>query len=105
MTKPNMSDFKGVLLEKSLEKNLENIRRITGRSSDLLENPIEINGVKCNLICYEGMISTSTITELILHPLMDIDIGQDNAPEALLSHIKNHMLMTIDRGFSEEFQP
>lgn len=103
MTKPDMLDFKGVPLEKSLEKNLENIRRITGKSSDLLENPIIINGVKCNLICYEGMISTSTITELILHPLMDIDIGQDHAPEALLSHVKNHMLMTIDRGFSEDY--
>lgn len=103
MTKPNMLDFKDVPLGKSLEKNLENIRRITGKSSDLLENPITINGVKCNLICYEGMISTSTITELILHPLMDIDIGQNNAPEALLSHVKNHMLMTIDRGFSEDY--
>lgn len=103
MTKPNMQDFKGVPLEKSLEKNLENIRRITGKSSDLLENPIIINGVKCNLICYEGMISTSTITELILHPLMNIDIGQNNAPEALLNHVKNHMLMTIDRGFSEDY--
>lgn len=103
MTKPNMLDFKGVPLEKSLEKNLENIRRITGKSSDLLENPIIINGVKCNLICYEGMISTSTITELILHPLMDIDIGQDHAPEVLLNHVKNHMLMTIDRGFSEDY--
>lgn len=103
MTKPNMSDFKGVPLEKSLEKNLENIRRITGKSSDLLENPIIINGVKCCLICYEGMISTSTITELILHPLMDIDIGQDHAPEALLDHVKNRMLMTIDRGFSEDY--
>ena len=58
MTKPSMQDFKGGPLEKSLEKNLENIRRITGKSSDLLENPIIINGVKCNLICYEGMIST-----------------------------------------------
>ena len=103
MTKPDMLDFKGVPLEKSLEKNLENIRRITGKSSDLLENPIIINGVKCNLICYEGMISTSTITELILHPLMDIDIGQDHAPEVLLNHVKNHMLMTIDRGFSEDY--
>ncbi|MCI7349853.1 MAG: spore germination protein [Ruminococcus sp.] len=103
MTKPDMLDFKGVPLEKSLEKNLENIRRITGKSSDLLENPIIINGVKCNLICYEGMISTSTITELILHPLMNIDIGQDHAPETLLSHVKNHMLMTIDRGFSEDY--
>ena len=73
-----MNNFKNVRLKKSLSENLENIRRITGKTSDLLENPITVNGVNFNLICFEGMIATSTITELVLHPIMDIENRTDS---------------------------
>ena len=99
-----MYNFKNVRLKKSLSENLENIRQITGKTSDLLENPITVNGVNFNLICFEGMISTSTITELVLHPIMDIESRTDSSdPNELMDFVKNRMLMTIDRGFSEDY--
>jgi spore germination protein KA len=41
------------------------------------------------------MLSTSTITELILHPLTEISPMPDSS--ALFSHIRHHMLLSIDR--------
>ena len=63
-----------------------------------------MNGVNFNLICFEGMIATSTITELVLHPIMDIENRTDSTdPNELMDFVKNRMLMTIDRGFSEDY--
>lgn len=79
-----------------LSDNLAMIRDISGGTSDLLINEIEICGVRTALICCEGMHSTSTITELVLHPLMGISLPNPS-PAALLNHIENRMLLSTDR--------
>lgn len=103
MTSPNPYNFKNTPLSKSIDENIANIRRIMNDSSDLLLNPFEISGVKCNLICLEGMVSTNTISKLILNPLMAVSITGDVTSEILFDHIKDHMLLTVDRSFDDKY--
>lgn len=102
MTVPNMYEFKNISVVKSLDENVRNIERILGKSSDLLTNPFFIGTVPCCLICFEGMVSTGTITNLILRPLTNIS-GQVFAPQALFEHVRDKMLLTVDRGMPTEY--
>lgn len=103
MNIPNVFDFKEVPLTASLNENVENIRRILGGSSDLLLNPFYIGNVACNLVCLEGMVSTDTITNLILRPLTSLSFEENVSPDHLFGHIRDRMLMTIDRAIPEKY--
>lgn len=83
-------------LRPSLEANLSRIKEIGGGTSDLLINPVRISGIPCVLLCCEGMLSTSTITELVLHPLMKLQLPDATGPR-LLEHINDEMLLSVDR--------
>ena len=102
MTVPNMYEFENISIVKSLDENVRNIERILGKSSDLLTNPFFIGTVPCCLICFEGMVSTGTITNLILRPLTGI-AGENFAPKALFEHVRDKMLLTVDRGMPTEY--
>ena len=55
-----------------LSVNLSKIRTIAEGSSDLLVNEFVLSGLPAALLCCEGMLSTSTMTELILKPITAI---------------------------------
>lgn len=80
----------------SLSENLQKIKEISGGSSDLLINEFVTGNVNCVLLCCEGMLSTSTITELILHPITKINL-RESSGQALFNHIQNNMLLSVDR--------
>ena len=83
-------------LRPSLEANLSRIKEIGGGTSDLLINPVRVSGIPCVLLCCEGMLSTATITELVLHPLMKLQLPDATGPR-LLEHINDEMLLSVDR--------
>ncbi len=103
MEKPDSFSFKDIKLVKSIDENIENIRRIVNNSSDLLVNPFLISGVKCCLLCFEGMVSTSTITNLILRPLTAVSLPEDVTAEQIFGHIRDRMLIAIDRAVSTDY--
>lgn len=103
MGKPNSNNFENVSISESIDENIENIKNIMKSCSDLLLNPFIISGVKCNLVCLEGMVSTSTITNLILNPLTEIDLPPDLNGAEVYDHIDKYMLLTIDRGIVTEY--
>ncbi|MGN0609511.1 MAG: spore germination protein [Oscillospiraceae bacterium] len=103
MVSPNPHNFKNIRLSKSIDENTKNIKRILSESSDLLLNPFIVSGVKCNLVCFEGMVSTSTITNLILNPLTDLSLPPDITSEGIFEHIRDHMLLTVDRALTTEY--
>jgi spore germination protein KA len=84
-----------------LDGNIAEIKRICGESSDLLVNEFVTGGIRCALLCCEGMLSTSTITELILSPVTNIPPKQ-NAQE-LFRHISENMLLSVDRTEAENY--
>ena len=96
------TNYKNLTLLSSLDESIAAIKKICGETSDLLVNEVEISGISCALIVFEGMISTSTITQLILHPLMYLDIGEASS-EKLFTHIRDKMLLTVDRNLPEEY--
>lgn len=88
-------------LNPELKANIEEIKRISGGSSDLLVNEFVTGGIKCALLCCEGMLSTSTITELILRPITQIPAMEDS--HRLFAHIQNNMLLSVDRTDAKNY--
>ncbi len=100
---PDMYNYENVPVTSSLDENINNIRNILGESSDLLSNPFFINGIPCDLLCCEGLVSTQTITDLILVPMTGLNGTNIRSPQELFTHVKDNMLMTIDRGLPTEY--
>lgn len=103
MSVPNSRNFKKIHIASSEKENIKNIRSIMNNSSDLLINPFEISGIRCDLVCLEGMVSTSTITNLILNPLTELKLPEKLTSKELFEHIYDHMLLTIDRTMSSDY--
>lgn len=103
MKKPDSSYFKDVPLSADIDENIRNIERIMKNCSDLLLNPFLISDVKCNLVCLEGMVSTSTITNLILYPLTELQLPENVSGAEVYEHIDKRMLLTTDRGIVTEY--
>ncbi|MDE5992626.1 MAG: hypothetical protein K2G87_06210, partial [Oscillospiraceae bacterium] len=95
MNPSNLFDYKETPLSPALAENVANIETILGKSSDLLLNPFFIGNIPCNLVCFEGMISTQTITNLILAPLTNIDPQKYPSADLLFKHVHDDMLLTI----------
>jgi spore germination protein KA len=78
-----------------LADNISTIKRLSGGSSDVLINEFTTGGVKCALLCCEGMISSQTAAEMVLSPITAIPPQKDAS--ALFGHIKTNMLLSTDR--------
>ena len=67
------NNYKELSIIPDLKLNIKKIKEISGGSSDVLINEFVTGNIHCALICCEGMLSTSTITELFLKPITKID--------------------------------
>lgn len=85
---------KGGLLS-SLDGSIERIHSISGDSSDVLINRFVTGGIHCALLCCDGMVSTSVITELIFEPITDIP--EQKSPQQLFHYISEELLLSTDR--------
>ena len=79
----------------SLSANLSRIREISGGSSDILINEFVTGGISCALVCCEGMVSASVITELIFEPITSISEKKD--AQELFHYINEELLLSTDR--------
>ena len=92
-----MNDYAKERILPKLSQNLQRIREIAHNSSDLLVNEFILSGLPAALLCCEGMLSTSTITELILRPIVEIQLEHPTA-EQIFQHIQKHQLFSTDRA-------
>ena len=60
----------GKRLSLSLERNLSEIKRIFGGSSDLNVLRARIGRADCAVLTLEGMVSSSAVSDMLLEPLM-----------------------------------
>lgn len=88
----------------SINYNIERIKDIAGGTSDLLFNDFEICGIKANLLCCEGMYSSNTISDLVLSPLMNINLPKDTSAEKIREHITKNILLSTDRNKTNSFE-
>lgn len=105
-THNNPEKERGSFMEKlqiipDLKQNIAKIKELSGGSSDILINEFTTGSVNCALICCEGMVSTSVITELILEPITDIPPQKDT--RELFRHIQKFMLLSTDRTTAEDY--
>ncbi|MBQ8176743.1 MAG: spore germination protein, partial [Oscillospiraceae bacterium] len=103
MNMPDAYAFKEVNIEKSLRQNISNIKNILGGSSDLLINEFIIDNTPCCLVCFEGMISIQFITNLILRPLTNLHVAEKSTPHDIFLHVRDRMLLAIDRGLCTQY--
>ncbi len=85
----------------SLERDLSIIRNISSGSSDILINCFVTGDISCALICCEGMVSTSVMTNLVLEPITSISAQE--SPQALSDYINTHLLLSTDRPTVTDF--
>ncbi|MBQ8827022.1 MAG: spore germination protein [Oscillospiraceae bacterium] len=97
MSVPDSGNYKNLPLAAGLDENILNIKRITGSTSDLLVNEFRAAGIRCALLCLEGMVSTGVISKLILNPLTAMRPPDGIDPDGLHDFINRRMLLGIDR--------
>ncbi len=88
-------------LETSLSRSIAEIKRISGNSSDVMINTFVTGGIHCALICCEGMVSASVITELIFEPVTDIPPKKDS--HELFHFISENLLLSTDRPTVQDY--
>lgn len=84
-----------------IKKNISFIKEITDGSSDILVNEFVTGGIKCALLCCEGMMSSQTTADMVLEPITGIE-NQDS-PKALFSYIQTYLLLSTDRAAAENY--
>ena len=83
------------MLYSELKRNISEIKRISGGSSDVLVNEFITGGIHCALLNCDGMVSASTITELIFEPITSITRKKD--AHELFHYISKELLLSTDR--------
>lgn len=94
-------DNKKLRIISELKENIEMIKKISGYSSDVLINEFTTGGIKCALLCCEGMISSQMVTEMVLSPITDIP--QQNNSAKLFSYIQINKLFSLDRSEANDY--
>lgn len=79
----------------ALDRSIDEIKRISGGSADVLINRFVTGGVHCAVLCCDGMVSFGDITELIFAPLTKI--SAKNSAEELFHYISEELLLSTDR--------
>ena len=83
------------MLYSELKRNIAEIKRISGGSSDVLINEFVTGGIHCALLNCDGMVSASTITELVFEPITSIPQKKD--AHELFHYIDEELLLSTDR--------
>ncbi len=92
---PDTDNFQSFSLVCSLDENLGNIKRILGNTADLLISPITVSGIRSAIVCFEGMVSGLNASQIVIKPLMRINIP-DCTGDRLYSHIRDNMNLSVD---------
>ena len=80
----------------SVEKALEEIREICGKTADLNIMSVEICAVKCAVITVEGLVSNETVGEMVLQPLMYLKYCSQ--PNEIFTFLNEKSLLSTSRA-------
>lgn len=95
---PNYKNYKDIKISNKLDKVLLDLRTIMNNTMELNIMEINIGGADCALVTIEGMVSTSSMSELVFQPLMSIQIPVDENPNiAVYKFVTNQSLLTAER--------
>ncbi|MGN1133576.1 MAG: spore germination protein [Oscillospiraceae bacterium] len=78
---PNYKNYKNIKIANNLEQILLDCQTIMNNTMELNIMDITICGAKCAVLSIEGMVSTSSMAELIFRPIMELEIEDNKKPE------------------------
>lgn len=96
-----MQDNNKIRIISELKENISMIKQISGGSSDVLISEFTTGGIKCALLCCEGMMSSQTAAEMVLSPITDIPQQANSA--GLFSYIMKYRLLSTDRPEAQDY--
>ncbi|HAN44375.1 MAG TPA: spore germination protein [Ruminococcaceae bacterium] len=83
-------------LSDSLLDNLVKIRELCDNSADLLIKEVKVNNLDIAIIFCEGMINTETYSDILIEPLMNLNLKVPTK-ENLLKWIRSYSVLTHDQ--------
>lgn len=89
-------NYKQACIPEKLSDALSYCKSISGNTMDLNIMEVTISGCKCAVATIEGMVSTSSMAELVFHPLMEFNDGGGD-PQKVFDYVNTYSLMTNDR--------
>ena len=89
--------LKDIHIIPSLDESIRSIKSFSNGSSDLLINLINICGIKCAVICCEGLVSTSSLCEYMIKPLTEMKPAHVNSAY-LLNFVNENMMFSTDKS-------
>lgn len=96
-----MQNNRKIRIISELKENIAMIKQISGGSSDVLISEFTTGGIKCALLCCEGMMSSQTAAEMVLSPITDIP--QQASSAGLFSYIMKYRLLSTDRPEAQDY--
>lgn len=84
-------------LDKSLKKNLDHLKAITGGSSDVIIKNAMLCGSKIAVITCEGMASTDTLAQLVYEKLNDVGNSVSLPPDEIMERLFNDYLIAAEQ--------
>lgn len=81
----------------SLERNLKNIKTMTGGSTDVIVKRGRVCGNDIAVILCEGMTSSTTLAALLYEKLNDLDGRGDIPPNDLMNHLFSAYLVAAEQ--------
>lgn len=105
---PQEEESREGLITPKLSENIVELRKRFSNSSDLLIREMQVSGQRIAIVACEGMISLQTMTEILIDPIMQLDLGEEASPEKLVEWVRNDAFLAIDRNeiyrFDQIFQ-
>lgn len=96
-------ELKDKELSSSLEENIINLRTLMCDSSDLTIKRAKAAGHDICIVFCEGMASTQTMTELIFHPINELNAGGEMPLEQLTKTLEGGIILAGEQKLSSTY--
>lgn len=94
---PDHKTYKNMKISASVDKAMLDLRSCMGNTMDLNIMNIRVNGIRCAVVTIEGMVSTSSMAELVFRPVMEVRL-ESKKPESLFKFLTEESLLAAERA-------
>ena len=95
-TSPDYKTYKDAKINSDLTKSLTDLRTISGNTMDLNIMNVMVSGVPCAVVTIEGMVSTSSMAELVFRPLMNLQ-AENAEKDTVFDFLTTQSLLAAER--------
>ena len=94
---PDYENYKDRHIDADVSRAIIDLRSVSGNTMDLNVMFIRINGVRCAVVTIEGMVSTSSLSELVFRPLMEVSLDEKQGANAVFEFLTEDSLLAAER--------